>query len=742
MDIVSLHINSLKKVLQYSEDKVFVKQHISAYNSIALNRKCSLNLYFVSDWLRYMKIADRRLVSLIIGSIIITLSVYYTIPIAQTSVLFVGMADYQNTASNINGEYIEPRDLPEFASALLEYYDIIVIKDDALTDLHKSQTQALRDYEQGGGVVYIIGNTYTDFGNSIDITQLDAIFKSAGGIGLPQFFLFDIYYAIIPVIIGSILLGYGTTYFMVSVSHRKYRWLLYSLLFAFVFYRLMANLYYLQIGPLTRTEDPTMHILLTELLIKKQNVADFSPIVIETPLAYPIGFHALCAVLSVMLGSSTLTIVINSGAVLSAMLPLMMYILGRELDEYTGLITAYISAVLPWMFTIFAFGLYSNILGYIFYAIMFYSLFRGIEQKSIRYIALSGVFFGILVLVHLILSMSVIIILSIYILVLILQKRTIRSREFYAIGLMALIAIPVSFFWISRGLIVFINNILKGFWLIPGVTNGGTFFLRFDLRFFLQNLENYFKIIGVLTICVLNGILISFKRRTSKDLFLLSWILPIFVLTSCFGFPYFHFYRSFVLAICVVGGYGFRNLPNTLKFIQRKMGDLKLPKIDERIFVRLTIILVLIVSLYHSTVQFHIEGKEMYLDEAHIISHPTDATIRAAIWLSNYDTRWCRIIVIGSYDNPWIAIYAHKLPMLPLISDIESQRGIIQHNRDRNAILSNLHTLDTLTLLEKYDIGYFVISDHYDNTYDRYNNSPFLKLIYEKDGVYIYAVTD
>ena len=689
-----------------------------------------------------MKIADRKLISLICGAIIITLSVYYTIPIAQTSVLFVGMADYQSKELNINGEYIEPQGFPEFASALLDYYDIIVVKDDALIDLHKSQTQALRDYADGGGIVYIIGNMYTDFGNNVDIVQLDTILKRAGGIGLPRFFLFDIYYGIIPVIIGSILLGYGTTYLRVSLSQRKFQWLLYSMLFVFVFYRLITNLYYLQIGPLTRTEDPTMHILLTELLIKKPNVADFSPIVIETPLAYPIGFHALCAVLSIMLGSKTFTIVTNSGAVLSAMLPLIMYILGRELDEYTGLMTAYIAAVLPWMFTIFAFGMYSNILGYIFYAIMFYSLFRGIEQKSIRHIALSGLFFGILILVHLILSISVIIILGIYILVLIFQKRTIRSKELYAIGLMALIAIPVSFLWTSRGLIVFVNNILMGFWRIPGVTNGGTSFLRFDIRFFLQNLENYFKIIGVLSICVINGVLISCKRRTSKDLFLLSWILPLFVLTSCFGFPYFHFYRSFVLAICLVGGYGFRNLPNTLKLIQRKMGDLKLPKVDERILVRLTIIFVLIVSLYHSTVQFHIESKEMYLDEAHILGHPTDATIRAAIWLSNHDTRWCRIIVVGSYDNPWIAIYAHKMPMLPLISDIESQRGIIQHVRDRNAILSNLHALDTLTLLEKYNIGYFIISDHYDGTYDRYNNSPFLKLIYEKDGIHIYAVTD
>jgi hypothetical protein len=172
------------------------------------------------------------------------------------------------------------------------------------------------------------------------------------------------------------------------------------------------------------------------------------------------------------------------------------------------------------------------------------------------------------------------------------------------------------------------------------------------------------------------------------------------------------------------------------------VGGLQFLKVDERILVQLTIIFVLIVSLYHSTIQFHVESKEMYLDEAHILSHPTDATIRAAIWLSNYDSRWCRIIVVGSYDNPWIAVYSHKLPMLPLISDIESQRGISQHISDRNTILSNLHTFDTLTLLKKYDIGYFVISDYYEGTYTRYNSSPFLKLIYEKDEVRIYAVTD
>jgi hypothetical protein len=55
-----------------------------------------------------MKIADRKFIALICGVIIIALSVYYTIPIAQTRVLFVGMADYQSTALNINGEYIEP----------------------------------------------------------------------------------------------------------------------------------------------------------------------------------------------------------------------------------------------------------------------------------------------------------------------------------------------------------------------------------------------------------------------------------------------------------------------------------------------------------------------------------------------------------------------------------------------------------------------------------------------------------
>jgi len=110
--------------------------------------------------MRNMKIADRRLFSLIFGAIIITLSVYYAVPIAQTSVLFVGMTDYHSNAWNINGEYIEPQDFPEFASALLEYYDMIVINDDALTEFHKSQTQALRDYEQGGGAVYIIGDIY------------------------------------------------------------------------------------------------------------------------------------------------------------------------------------------------------------------------------------------------------------------------------------------------------------------------------------------------------------------------------------------------------------------------------------------------------------------------------------------------------------------------------------------------------------------------------------------------------
>jgi len=687
-----------------------------------------------------MKIADRRLFSLICGAIIITLSVYYTVPIAQTSVLFVGMADYQSNAWNINGEYIEPQDLPEFASALLEYYDMIVIEDDALAELHTSQTQALRDYEQGGGPVYIIGNIHTDFGDHIDIVQLDTILKRAGGIGLPRFFLFDIYYGIIPAIISGILLGYGTTWFRDGRKWKKPSWVLYSVLFVCIFYRLITNLYYLQIGPLTRTEDPTMHILLTELLIRKPNVMDFAPVVIETPLAYPIGFHALCALLSVFLGVRAFAIVINAGAILSAMLPLPMYLLGVELqDEYTGLMTAYITAIFPWIFLVFTFGMYSNILGFVFYILLFQVLLKGIEKKSIRCIIIAGIFFGILILVHLILSISIIVILSVYVLISIFKQRTILNRELYAILLMVIVALPISLFWTSRGLITFIVNMFEGYWLISGSTDQGFFFLRFDVTFFLKNLENYLKILGVLTVCVLNGVLINFRQKSTKDLFLLSWIIPMFILTSCFGFPYFHFYRSFVLSLCAVGGYGFVKLPSTLRLILRKLEVQKLPKVDERSLIQLVIALVLIASLYHSMIHFHVETKEMYLEDAHVLRDPTDATIRAAIWLSSYDTRWCRLIVIPN-ESPWVAIYAHKIPMRPTISDIEDQRGINQQINDRDVILQNLSTLTTLELLRKYDISYFVISDYYEGTYEQYNESPFLKLIYEKDSVRIYAV--
>ncbi|MFX1466679.1 MAG: hypothetical protein ACFFA5_09430 [Promethearchaeota archaeon] len=689
--------------------------------------------------MRHMKIADRRFFSLICGAIIITLSVYYTVPIAQTSVLFVGMADYQSNAWNINGEYIEPQDFPEFASALLEYYNMIVIDDDALSEFHKSQTQALRDYEQGGGLVYIIGNTQTDFGDNIDIVQLDTILKQAGGIGLPRFFLFDIYYGIIPAIISGILLGYGITWFRGGTNWKKPSWMLYSVLFVCILYRLITNLYYLQIGPLTRTEDPTMHILLTELLIRKPNVMDFAPLVIETPLAYPIGFHALCALLSVLLGVRAFTIVINAGAILSAMLPLPMYLLGVELqDEYTGLITAYISAILPWTFTIFAFGLYSNILGYIFFALIFYSLLRGIEKKSMRHIVMAGIFFGILILVHLILSTSVIVILGIFAVLLILQKRTIRSRELYAIMLIILTAIPVSLFWTTRGFITLINNIVGGYWRLDATSNGFNF-LRFDFIFFLQSLVDYIEILGVFIVCILTGILISFKQRTSKDLFLLSWIIPLFILTSCFGFPFFHFYRGLVLAMCVVGGYGFRNLPYTLLFIQSKIEKLQQIRVDERILVKWIFAFILVVSLYHSMVAFNIESKEMYLDEAHALTKPTDATIRAAIWLSNYDTSWCRIIVVPR-ENPWVAVYAQKIPMDVLISDIENLRGINQQKADRDTILNNLSTGTSQDLLQKYNIGYFLISDYYEDTYEQYDKTPFLNLIYEKDSVRIYAV--
>jgi hypothetical protein len=686
-----------------------------------------------------MKIADRRFFSLICGAIIITLSIYYTIPVAQTNVLFVGMADYHTNAWNINGEYIEAPDFPAFTSVLLEYYDMIVIKDDALIELQKSQTQALRDYEHGGGAVYIIGNTHTDFGDNIDIAQLDTILKQAGGIGLPRFFLFDIYYGIIPAIISGILLGYGITLFRGDIKWKNTSWILYGVLFACMLYRLITNLYYLQIGPLTRTEDPTMHILLTELLIRKPNLMDFAPVAIETPLAYPIGFHAFCALLSILLGVKTFTIVINAGAIMSAMLPLPMYLLGVEIqDEYTGLLTAYISAILTWTFTIFAFGLYSNIFGYIFFALIFYSLLRGIEKKSIRQIVIAGIFFGILILVHLILSISVIVILAVFVVLLIFQKRAIKSREIYFIILIVLFAIPISLFWTTRGFITLMSNTLGGYGNL-NVTGNGFMFFRFDFMFFLQNLVNYIEILGVLIFCVLNGILISFNQRTLKDLFLLSWIVPLFALTSFFGFPFFHFYRGLVLAMCLVGGYGFRNLPKTLLFIQSKFKRLQQIRVDERILAKWIFAFILVVSLYHSMVAFHIESKEMYLDEAHDLTKPTDATIRAAIWLSSYDTSWCRIIVVPN-DNPYVAIYAHKIPMDPLISDIETLRGINQQKTDRDTILDNLSTDTSMDLLLKYDIGYFLISDYYEDTYEQFDKAAFLNLVYEKDSVRIYAV--
>ena len=301
-----------------------------------------------------------------------------------------------------------------------------------------------------------------------------------------------------------------------------------------------------------------------------------------------------------------------------------------------------------------------------------------------------------------------------------------------------LIAIPISLFWTTKGFITLISNILGGSGNLD-VAGNRFIFLRFDFMFFLQNLVDYIEILGVLIFCVLNGILISFKQRTSKDFFLLSWIVPLFVLTSCFGFPFFHFYRGLVLAMCLVGGYGFRNLPKTFLFIQSKSERLKPIRVDERILAKWIFAFILVVSLYHSMVAFHIESKEMYLDEAHALTKPTDATIRAAIWLSNYDTSWCRIIVVP-FENPWVAVYAHKIPMDALISDVETLRGINQQKTDRDTILNNLSTDTSHDLLLKYNIGYFLISDYYEGTYEQYDKTTFLNLIYEKDSVRIYAV--
>jgi hypothetical protein len=191
--------------------------------------------------------------------------------------------------------------------------------------------------------------------------------------------------------------------------------------------------------------------------------------------------------------------------------------------------------------------------------------------------------------------------------------------------------------------------------------------------------------------------------------------------------------------MCLVGGYGFRNLPKTFLFIQSKFEKLQPIRVDDRILAKWIFVFILVVSLYHSMVAFHIESKEMYLDEAHDLTKPTDVTIRAAIWLSNYDTSWCRIIVVPN-DNPYVAVYAHKIPMDPLISDIETLRGIHQQKTDRDTILNNLSTDTSMDLLLKYDIGYFLISDYYEDTYDQYDKTPFLDLVYEKDSVRIYAV--
>jgi 4-amino-4-deoxy-L-arabinose transferase-like glycosyltransferase len=212
----------------------------------------------------------------------------------------------------------------------------------------------------------------------------------------------------------------------------------------------------------------------------------------------------------IYLFSTSIEIQIYFTIVLGVLSIYLTYLIGKEYNKKTGLLSALLISIFP-MHVIFSRGLYLEVPLLFFTLTSIFLLIRGIKQKNIRILIISSIFLSFALLTKI---YALLFVLSTLIWI-IIYRRSIGKKLFFKTIIIFLIPLLIWLTWA-------IPNIKK----IYNETPFSVFGISFIKTFASQNtsLTELFQIFSYSTILILPGICFAIYKRKPLDTLLISFI--------------------------------------------------------------------------------------------------------------------------------------------------------------------------------------------------------------------------
>jgi hypothetical protein len=435
--------------------------------------------------------------------------------------------------------------------------------------------------------------------------------------------------------------------------------------------------------PVSITYDPAMHGEIVNIILHQGYPNTWEPYA-NNEFTYTPLFHYLSLVPH-LLGLSVIDSVMAVGIILWAFLPLCAYLLGSLYGRKIALLSAAVSALLPFFSNIFILGEFPQLLAMELLILEIYFLKKG---KLIE----SGIITGLVILSH-----PFIWIVSVLAYLYFLVPSSLKNRKNIPY---ILVPVAVSSVWLPKYFQIFMN-MLSGEW-------ENIVFNAEQPNFWFWSLESLSKYLFDLNYFTPVIIILSFiGLLKTRDRFMQIFFVSCFIL-SVYHIPYTQLKVLDLLTIpsIFLTSIGVKEISNYFK----KYG---------------LIVLAAFVIVMFSFQAYHF----YYADKLWFNSDisPEPPLYQASVWLGNYDKNPARIYVDSA--PAWVGILSSKIPLEPQISYLERfSRDYLNQLELRNAIKERLESGENITDLTK-GIKYLI-------TRERTN----LNEIYFLSGWFIYEV--
>lgn len=437
--------------------------------------------------------------------------------------------------------------------------------------------------------------------------------------------------------------------------------------------------------PVSITYDPAMHGEIVNIIIHQGYPNTWEPYAVNEFTYTPL-FHYI-SLLVHFLGFSIIDSVMAFGIIIWFFLPLCAYLLGSLYGRRVALLSAVISAFLPFLSNIFILGEFPQILAMELLILEIYFLKRGKLLES-------GIITGLIILSHpFVWIISVLAYLYFFIPSSLKNKKNIPY---------VIIPLAVSTVWLPKYFQI-LMNMLSGEWknIVFNAEQPNFWFWSLEsLTKYLFDLNYFTPIIIILSIIGL----IKTKDRFMQIFFILTLVFSIYHL------PYTQLKVFDVLTIpsIFLASIGIKEISNYFK----KYG---------------LVILIAFVILMFSFQVYHFSYAKKFWFNSEISPEPP--LYHASLWLGNYDKNSARIYAESA--PAWVGMLSNKIPLEPQISFLERfSKDYLNQLDVRNKINEKLKSGEDIhDLAEESGVKYVITRE-----------TTNLNEIYSDSGCFIYEV--